>query len=201
METVATTRPGGSGRRRLTPEREAELYETVLEILREVGYEALTMDAVATRTRCSKATLYRQWAGKPELVAKALRHAKPVILTDIDTGTLRGDFRAMVDQMDHRRLAQDSALMRGLFQAIHTHTDLRQALRDLFVNPELGGLDAMLARAATRGEISSGSAVFSYVPHMMIGAMITHQLIEDCPADPEFLLRYIDAVVLPALGA
>ena len=52
-------------RSRLTPEREAELYAAVLDLLREVGYDALTMDAVAARTRSSKATLYRQWGSKP----------------------------------------------------------------------------------------------------------------------------------------
>ncbi len=77
MAEAATTR-----RSRITPEREAELYEAVLDLLREVGYDALTMDAVAARTRSSKATLYRQWGGKAELVAKAIRHNKPVDLAD-----------------------------------------------------------------------------------------------------------------------
>lgn len=52
-------------RTRLTPERESELYGAVLDLLREVGYDALTMDAVAARTRSSKATLYRQWGASP----------------------------------------------------------------------------------------------------------------------------------------
>ncbi len=65
------------GRSRLTPEREAELYAAVLDLLREVGYDALTMDAVAARTRASKATLYRQWQGKPELVARRWTTTSP----------------------------------------------------------------------------------------------------------------------------
>src|ERR1700743_1536379 len=75
-------------RTRLSPEREGELYTAVLDLLREVGYDALTMDAVATRTRSSKATLYRQWGSKPELVVRALRHNKPSRLAEIDTGSL-----------------------------------------------------------------------------------------------------------------
>ncbi|MGO4429316.1 TetR family transcriptional regulator, partial [Streptomyces sp. MCAF7] len=46
-------------RSRLSPERESELYEAVMGLLTEVGYDALTMDAVAARTHSSKATLYR----------------------------------------------------------------------------------------------------------------------------------------------
>jgi len=51
-------------RTRLSDEREAELYRAVIELVLEVGYEAMTMDAVAARSRSSKATLYRQWEGK-----------------------------------------------------------------------------------------------------------------------------------------
>ena len=61
-------------RTRLTPERERELFTAVVDLVREQGYDALTMDAVAARTKSSKATLYRQWESKPKLVASAMRH-------------------------------------------------------------------------------------------------------------------------------
>jgi len=188
-------------RSRITPEREAEICEVVLDVLRESGYEALTMDAVAARAQCSKATLYRRWTGKPELVAMALRHQKLATLSRVDTGSLRGDFRAMVAQLDDRQMMKNASLMRGLVQAVHTHPDLFQALRDLLVHPELTGLDKALARAVERGEISAASPTLTYVPHMLLGALIARQLIEDKSADRAFVSHYLDAVVLPALGA
>ena len=121
---VATAR-----RSRISAERESELYEAVLDLLREVGYDALTMDAVATRTRSSKATLYRQWGGKAELVAKAIRHSKPGSTSDVDTGSLRGDFHALVTREDDCVMEQNHALMRGLAMATHTNPDLLVALR------------------------------------------------------------------------
>ncbi|WP_411088755.1 TetR/AcrR family transcriptional regulator [Streptomyces sp. 061-3] len=186
-------------RSRLTPERETELYEAVLALLREVGYDALTMDAVAARIHCSKATLYRQWTGKPELVAKALRHNKPVNLADIDTGSLRGDFHQMA-RMDNGKLEKDSALIRGLIHAVHSNPDLLQALRDLLIDPELTGLDELLRRAVDRGELRADTPALHFVPHMLVGALIAHPLTEEQPIDQPFLRRYIDAVVLPALG-
>src|SRR3954468_22051705 len=123
MTEVATAR-----RSRITPEREAELYSAVLELLREVGYDALTMDAVAARTRSSKATLYRQWGGKPELVVKAMRHNKSLgSVGDIDTGSLRGDLHTLVSREDDCTMERNSDLMRALAMAAHSNPDLMRA--------------------------------------------------------------------------
>lgn len=202
--TSAGAAPSGSTptrrRSRLTPEREAELYTSVLALLREVGYDNLTMEAVATRTRCSKATLYRQWTGKPQLVAEALRHERPATLAGIDTGSLRGDFAAVVAQLDAPRMEQGTALMRGVLQAAHVHPDLLSALRELLVVPELSSLEALLGQAVERGEVPADTAALSYVPYALLGSLIAHQLLEDESADPAFVGAYIDAVVLPSLG-
>ncbi|MEU4728200.1 TetR/AcrR family transcriptional regulator [Streptomyces sp. NPDC023588] len=187
-------------RSRITPERQAELHEAVLDLLRDVGYEALTMDAVAARTKSSKATLYRQWGSKPELVAKALRCTQPVSLREIDTGSLRGDFALMVEHSDDAQMAKDTALMRGLAHAVHESPELHRALRDLLVDPEITGLQVMLQRAVDRGEIARGCPALDFVPHMLIGAFIALPLIEDRPVDRAFLGDFIDAVVFPALG-
>ncbi|TXS55578.1 TetR/AcrR family transcriptional regulator [Streptomyces sp. t39] len=190
-----------TARSRLTPEREAELYTAVLDLLREVGYDALTMDAVAGRTRASKATLYRQWGSKAELVVKAMRHNKPAGFSDIDTGTLHGDFHAMLDRTDDCQMEKDSALMRGLAQAIHTNPDLHEALRDLLIEPEISGLGMLLRRAVDRGEIRADNPALGYVVHMIVGAFVARQMIEDRTPDRAFLTDYLDAVVLPALAA
>ncbi|WP_405779989.1 TetR/AcrR family transcriptional regulator [Streptomyces sp. NBC_00859] len=186
---------------RLTPEREGELYAATLDLLREVGYETLTMDAVAARTRSSKATLYRQWGSKPELVARALRYNKPVRIDEVDTGSLRGDFQSMVAREDDCEMERNSALMRGLMHAVHENPDLFQALRELLIEPEVTGLNRMLERAVERGEVSADNPALSFVPHMMVGAFVARQLLEEQPVDQAFLSCYLDAVVLPALGA
>jgi AcrR family transcriptional regulator len=188
-------------RSRITPEREAELYEAVLGLLREVGYDALTMDAVAARTRSSKATLYRQWGGKPELVVKAMRHNKPGEIGEIDTGTLRGDLHALMAHEDDCTMAQNSALMRGVAMALHQHPDLRQALRDQLVEPEMAQFRRLLQRAVDRGEIRADCPALDFLVPMMVGAFATRTLLEDQPPTRAFLVSYIDAVILPALGA
>lgn len=188
-------------RSRISPEREAELYAAVLDLLCEVGYEALTMDAVATRTRCSKATLYRQWTSKPELVAQALRQTKGSVVGDIDTGSLRGDFHQLVGRLDDEQLVKETALVRGLVHAVHTHPDLLRALQDLIVDPDPPGLKAILRRAVSRGEVRADCPALEYVPYVLIGALVARPLVGDRPPDRAFLLHYLDAVVLPSLTA
>ncbi|MFC7264117.1 TetR/AcrR family transcriptional regulator [Streptomyces lutosisoli] len=187
-------------RSRITPEREAELYTAVLDLLREVGYDALTMDAVAARTKSSKATLYRQWGGKAELVVKALRHQKPSA-GGADTGSLRGDFHASVRREDDCHMEQNSALMRGLATAMHGNPDLLLAFRELIIEPEQEELRAMLQRAVDRGEIRADNPAREYVLHMLVGAFAVRSIIDQQPPTQAFLTSYIDAVILPALGA
>jgi AcrR family transcriptional regulator len=189
-----------SRRTRLTPERERELYEAVVELLREVGYEALTMDAVAARTRSSKATLYRQWKGKPELVATALRHSKPVSMSDIDTGSLPGDLHELVRCHDQTETKRDQELMRGLAHAAFQNEDLFRALRELLIEPELDSFRLLVQRAVDRGELASDRPASEFIPHMLFGAALARPIIEGVDADPEYSHRYIDAVVVPALG-
>ncbi|MGW5502000.1 TetR/AcrR family transcriptional regulator [Streptomyces rochei] len=195
MTEVATGR-----RSRITPEREAELYGAVLDLLREVGYDALTMDAVAARTRSSKATLYRQWGGKPELVVKAIRHGKPGEIGDVDTGSLRGDLHALMAREDDCTMAQNSALMRGVAVALHQNPDLRQAFRDQLIDPEMAEFRRVLQRAVDRGEIRPDCPALDFLVHMMVGGFATRTLLDDQPPTRAFLTSYIDAVILPALG-
>ncbi|MEU7378545.1 MULTISPECIES: TetR/AcrR family transcriptional regulator [unclassified Streptomyces] len=194
MAEVATGR-----RSRITPEREAELYAAVLDLLREVGYDSLTMDAVAARTRSSKATLYRQWGGKAELVVRAMRHGKPTRLDAIDTGALRTDLHALVRE-DDCAMEQNSALIRALAMAMHTNPELRQAFRDQLIEPEMAAFRSLLQRAVDRGEIRADCPALDFVVHMLAGGFVVRALIEGLPPTQDFLHSYLDAVVLPALG-
>ncbi|MDQ0601104.1 AcrR family transcriptional regulator [Streptomyces canus] len=195
MTEIATAR-----RSRITPEREAELYTAVLELLREVGYDALTMDAVAARTKSSKATLYRQWGGKPELVVKAMRSQKPGGTADIDTGSLRGDLITLVSREDDCTMERNSDLMRALAMAVHGNPDLMQAFRELLVEPEMGEFKKVMQRSVDRGEVRADCPALDYIVHMLVGAFATRTMIDQLPPTQAFLTSYIDAVVLPALG-
>lgn len=90
--------------------------------------------------------------------------------------------------------------MRALAHAMDEDPDLARAFHESIVTPELEGLQHMLGRAVERGELDSDRPAQTFLPHMMLGALVTRPLIEHKRADRAYLRRYVDAVVLPALG-
>ena len=186
-------------RPRVTQDRELEVLTAVMDVLREVGYEALTMDQVAARARCSKATLYRQWQDKPRMVATALYATRPFDLAAIDTGSLRGDLLTFAgDVAAHAE--RDTALIAALGHAVLVDPQLADAVRVTLLEPETAALRALVERAVTRGEIRADAAVIEFIPQLLFGAVTTCPLFRGAHADLDYLTRFVDAAILAALN-
>src|SRR6478735_5965606 len=112
--TPSTERP------RIEGDREQEILDATLEVLAEVGYDRLTMDAVAAKAKASKATLYRRWTNKVSLVIDAL-HPKGVYVVP-DTGSLRGDlqevFCGMGGLVDRTEVARFASVLTAIARVI-----------------------------------------------------------------------------------
>lgn len=194
------TETATKGRGRLTPERTQQVYDSVLTLLVEAGYEGLTMDAVAHAASCSKATLYRQWGGKETLVIDALESNHPNIGIDaIDTGSLRGDLHLWAH---HAATGpeKDSQLIHAVMHACMTNQELRETLRHRMIDRERADFDVLYQRAAERGEIDADAPALRYLTIVMAGAFLLRYLVEEKKPDEKYLVGLIDSVVLPALG-
>src|SRR6478672_5992627 len=115
--TVPTAPWGHSG-------RDAAIRDATLALLLEVGYDRLSMDAVAARAKASKATIYRRWPGKQELVLDAVRARGPGLVVTEDTGSLRGDLMATYRSAIHGSAADDADLIAGVLRAMRTTPEL-----------------------------------------------------------------------------
>ncbi|MFJ8667395.1 TetR/AcrR family transcriptional regulator [Streptomyces sp. NPDC093600] len=200
MSPQAATEAATAAARRskITPERETELFEAVIDLLREGGYDAVTMEGVAARTKCGKATLYRQWGTKPRLVTAALAKRRCPFFAGIDTGSLAGDLREAARTAASRR-DRDAELMEAVTQAYIQHPDLREALRETVINPEVAALDEMLRRAVERGEIEADNPAIGFVAPCFLGMLRVERLFEERFADATAMRVFVDAVLLPAL--
>lgn len=186
-------------RSRITPERLRELYDVVLDQLREDGYEALTMEGVAAGARCSKSTLYRQWGTKPRFVAAALRAGRSMRFAGIDTGSLAGDLREAA-RVAGERAGSDTRLLGALGHAMFQDEELRRALREALIEPEVAAIDAMVRRAVARGEIARDHPAVEFLAAQFFGVVRLRPALAERHADAAYLVRFVEAAVLPALG-
>jgi AcrR family transcriptional regulator len=132
------------------------IIEATLELLVEAGYGSLTMEAVRTRAGVGKATIYRRWSSKEELVRDAIVFLHEEFDTP-DTGSLRGDYEALA--MAVRASASKggaTTLMPRLLGESVNDPELFAIFRANLVEPRRAALRAVLERAIARGEIREG---------------------------------------------
>jgi AcrR family transcriptional regulator len=196
--SATSTNPGRVIRRpRMTPDRQVELLSAVRETLREVGYGGLSMELVASRAGCSKATLYRQWQTKARMVAAAIRASRPLKAEEIDTGSLRGDLLAIVTRLQIGG-EQDAALLAAVHHAVLTDETLALAMRTTVLEPVAAQLLRIVDRAAERGELAGRPRAAEFL-HQLVFSLLTVEPIEGTTVDGAYLVRFVDTVLLPAL--
>jgi len=179
--------------------REQAILDAVAELIGEVGYEKVTVDAIVARARASKTTLYRRWADKSELVADALRRQAQGPEPEVpDTGTLRGDLLLTVQQIAQTLIGGAGPSLIGLLEAIRDDA----ALRDLVGSQisqrshEVGRI--ICARAGARGE-KIDARRSDAVLELAFAKVFTDTLFRGGIPDTPAFERLVDDVVLPLL--
>ncbi|GAA3807400.1 TetR/AcrR family transcriptional regulator [Nocardioides panacisoli] len=184
-------------RPRVEGEREQEILDATLDILSEVGYDRLTMDAVATRAKASKATLYRRWSGKAQLVIDALIHDKAPIVA-ADTGTLRGDLLSVFCGMGGITDPQQMAILGSVITAISRDEEFAEAFRRDFIGPKKHITEGIFQRAIDRGEIRSDIDL-DLITAALPGICLHRAFLLGEPPTAELVTKVIDLVILPAV--
>ncbi len=195
-ETTSTSEePEHHGGRPLDTSRDVALREAALELLAEIGYDRLTIDAVAARARSSKATIYRRWPGKAELVVDALKGLKGPPQVP-NTGSLQADLTALAQGSTSTDSRFDAQLMLGLITALTHDVELRQVVRDRLIDPRHAAFKAVFEQASTRGEIGE-------VPNLDLlvsvfpALIIQHLLVFGEIPDADFAQHVVRDLILP----
>lgn len=182
--------------------RDPDILEAALEVLAETGYDGMTMEMVAARAKAGKATLYRRWPSKGELVIDAVACMKRGGFDRDhlpDTGTLRGDLVAMIKPHAVEDGARKMRIMAGLMSMISRTPELAEAARAAIVEPRASANRILLQRAIDRGEISADCDIDNLA--MLSQSMAIYRvLVLQKPVNREFFIGLIDGIVLPAVG-
>jgi AcrR family transcriptional regulator len=189
------------GRRR-DPAKDQQILDAAVDVLAETGFDGMTIDMVAARAGAGKATVYRRWASKNELVLDAVACMKKGDLNTLqipDTGTLRGDLVAMIRPPTIDDAERKLKVMAGLASMLSTAPELADAANEAIVEPRARINRMLLTRAIERGEISSDVDI--QLIALISPSMVAYRtLILRRPVDREFLITLIDGVILPAVG-
>ncbi|MFJ9679585.1 TetR/AcrR family transcriptional regulator [Streptomyces sp. NPDC101194] len=189
-----TRRPGGR-----TARTRAAVRDAVLTGLAEHGYPGLSVEYVAERSGVHRTTLYRRWGTLEGLVADALDLAGEDDWTPPDTGSLKGDLRALAHTTADAftapaAAAAPTAFIAAAFQSKRAAEALTAFYADRFTRCE-----DLVARAVARGELDrrtdAGALVRAVTSPLFLRLFITREPLDERLAD-----QAADAALAAALA-
>jgi len=185
-------------RRRRGDELRAAIHAAVLDELRERGFAALTMDSVAARAHTGKATLYRYWPSKVELLVDAAESSMSQIDIPDDDGDLRGQLLAVLRQVASDLDSPAGVAVRHLIAELVRTPELTQAVRPHLDDPVIPSVMEVLRRAAVRGHIPV-TALTPRVAGVGPDILRTHAIGHGTPIADSVVVEIVDLVLLPLL--
>ena len=182
--------------RRRSQRAERAILESTLALLGEVGFSGLTVDGIAARAGVGKATIYRHWSSKAQVVIEAWRAFVPAV-PEPDTGELRADLLAILGFMAEG-FGQSSMIrmLPSLIEAAERDPELAALFRE-FVAGRRAVLRRVLERADARGELRPGLDL-DLVGTLLVGPIFARRLVLREPFPPGYAETLVDTL-LPAL--
>jgi AcrR family transcriptional regulator len=177
--------------------REAELLAVTLKLLQEHGYDKLTVDAVASTARASKATVYRRWPSKAELVLAAFIEGIRQVAVPPDTGTLRGDL-LRVGELVCEQARRHASTIRAVLVEVSRNPALNDVMQHEFVDQRKALIHHILQQAVDRGEIDD-AAISDELWDLLPGYLIFRSIIPSRPPTHHTVQALVDDVIIPSL--
>jgi AcrR family transcriptional regulator len=177
--------------------REAELLAVTLQLLQQEGYDGLTVDAVAATARASKATVYRRWPTKAELVLAAFIEGVRHAAVAPETGTLRGDLLQLGEVVCDQARAHAST-MRAVLVEVSRNPALNDVMQHQFLDQRQALIEHVLGQAVDRGEIDA-AAITEDLWDLMPGYLIFRSIWSGRIPTRRTVQALVDDVMIPSL--
>jgi AcrR family transcriptional regulator len=147
------------------------MLRATLELLAEVGFDRLSIDAIAAHAGVGKTTIYRRYASKEELVADAIEHVREEIVIP-NTGNLSDDIEALIQNAAQITL---TPLGRQIISSAASNSQFAQIYWTKYLQPRRQTFAIVVERAKTRKEIPidlDSDLVFDTMSAIMLYALI-----------------------------
>lgn len=162
------------GRPRSAQSHQAML-QAALELLAEVGFDAMSIDAIASRAGVGKTTIYRRYSGKEELVADAIESLRQDVVIP-DTGHLWSDLDALIEnaaQITLSPLGRQTVAM--IISSASSNAQFARIYWEKYMQPRRQAFAIVLERAKVRQEVQpdlDAGLVFDTMSGIMLYALI-----------------------------
>lgn len=207
MRDLCADTAGAAPRRR---KRGAALEDAILEAsfaeLSEVGYTAFTIEAVAARAKTGKASIYRRWPTKADLVLDALCDLIPTaeqcgLMPDLDDSVTTVDALRNIAQAISGILDSPAGcVMRSVKCEAASDPELARAIDQRFQAPRREAMLALLRRGVDRGEVRPEAVCEVIVD--VLPAMLGHRILLQRERLTESdITDIIDQIVIPLIAA
>jgi AcrR family transcriptional regulator len=183
-------RPG----RPRSEQAEQAIIEATLDLFAEQGFEGVCVEAVAARAGVGKATIYRRWPNKEELLLAAFGSLKSPY-PEAKGVSVRDDLLAMVqvmcaDKSDPRK-ARRYALLLGEGDK---YPRLMARYKETVVQPRRDAMRAVIRHGVETGELRPDTDV-EIAMLTLTGAIMAHEK-DAGTLDDEFATRLVDGLLL-----
>ena len=185
--------PSAPGRRRSEHSHRAILQAT-REVLDQVGYRAMTIEAIAAHAGVGKKTIYRWWPSKAAVALEALTTSAEAYAPFPDTGSLGEDLLTYFEQSFPGLQGKSGTGLSGLAAEAQLDPAFAHEFQRTFIVPRKEGLIELLQRGVRRGELAPDTNL-EVLADLVYGAKWYRFLLYPAPLDAEFA-REIVALVL-----
>jgi AcrR family transcriptional regulator len=186
-----------------TRRRGTELEQAILDAawaeLSEVGYTALTIEAVAKRAGTSKPVIYRRWSSRAALVIASWAQRQPIQEVTPDLGSLRADLLWLFTRITMRMDAMMSQTIAGVMAEAFKHPEVQQLLRDRLDSAPLAkSMWHIVDNAVARGELRP-AVLPRRVLRLPLDLLRAEAIVCGNPLPEETLTALVDEIYIPLL--
>lgn len=191
-----TAPAGGVDRRRGRPRdarADAAIIEAAVEVLAAKGPGGFTVDEVAARAGCGKATVYRRWPTRAALLLDTA-HQMGLEAPAVDSGSLRDDIVAMLTALGAKM--RDTAAGR-IIPGVVAEASIDPAMKDVlagFMADRREHPREVVRRGIERGELPADTDV-ELLLDLLGGTVIYRELVACRPTDERYNARLVDHVL------
>lgn len=167
MSTATKTR----GRPR-SEDVDSGILESVLDALAQGGLAGVRIERIAANAGVSKASIYRRYESKEDLILAAIQHMRQQVPVVPTTGTARERLLALLSgTRANMSRSRDARVMMAVMNSHEQESDLAHLVYERILQPRRELLRSIIAEGIASGEFSASIDIEVMTP-LLVGPML-----------------------------